>query len=102
MLAFACLTGLVGCSAKYETFYEYNAPQNDDVQNCVSYCKISLERCQKYCPKSLGLCSNSHETLYMTQCEERPCECDKDYRACYQMCGGKVIKKERCIANCDK
>lgn len=32
--------------------------------------------------------------------ETHDCNCEEEYRACYKMCGGKVVSKKVCIANC--
>ncbi len=118
---------LAGCSATYETYYEFESVSNVDVQNCISYCTINKNHCHKLCRGNEKLCNKSeineanieisgyvkdkqdknitseneaNNVLHTLQCDNAACDCDKDHRICYKMCGGKVIKKERCIANC--
>ncbi len=121
------MTSLVACSAKYETYYEFDDTSKVNVQECVSYCKLTKEKCINQCVANGDLCQkapnnsanltksdyvkdiqvnedalpeNSALTYDPLQCVSTQCDCDNDYRTCYQMCGGKVRKKERCMANC--
>ena len=32
--------------------------------------------------------------------ETHDCNCEEEFRACYRMCGGKVIEKTICVTNC--
>lgn len=107
---------MFGCAPTYETYYEYKDIKSGEFANCVSYCKVAKDTCLQKCHRQQSMCgthaksdlidglskphADSTLNLYVQQCQESACDCDSDYRACYEMCGGKVIKKERCISNC--
>lgn len=111
-----CCMIVAGCAPTYETYYEYSEDKSGEFVNCVSYCKITKDNCLHKCKQNQDICgvhaksdlmdglSKPHSVstlnLYVQQCQDVSCDCDADYRACYEMCGGKVIKKERCISNC--
>lgn len=123
------LTGflLAACSAKYETYYEYKEPASESANICVQQCQLSKNRCQKMCTNDDSLCQknalmqaqleykkyiNQQLTAGTTasrdlnsfydplQCAKTSCDCQQDYKACFQLCGGIIKVKQRCIANC--
>ena len=118
---------LAACSAKYEKYYEFDVPKAQDGAKCVQICHETKTNCSKMCNNDTQLCQRNqldHATIaYQSyikerkvegdvinrdlnsfydplQCSKVSCDCERDYRACYKMCGGKVITKQRCVENC--
>ena len=72
---FAALIFLNGC-VQPVTQYQYLPPQTEKGKMCINSCKQIGQQCQKTCPPS-----------------DPTCKCTIDYRACYQLCGGKVVEE---------
>jgi len=110
---------LNACVAEYETYYVFDSMPTENISQCVNYCQKTKDKCSQSCSKGISLCKKDHnlqaepgDSSYLNnnevtnlvfdpvQCVEMSCDCDRDYRACYQMCGGTIQTKKRCIANC--
>lgn len=118
---------LAGCAAKYEKYYEFKVPASAEGEQCIETCNKTKQNCQNMCTNDTSLCQKNMmlqakleygdyikekrtegsqinrdlNSFYdPLQCSKISCDCDRDYRACYRMCGGKVKVKKRCIANC--
>lgn len=122
--------GLGACKKPiYETETQWSAPSGEKAKNCVSLCQKSREQCSYLCKKADDDCQLNNQNqaqkeydAYVSQqnysglpitrdlnsfydplkCTHQSCQCEEDYRVCYQLCGGKVTDKKRCVANCDK
>lgn len=112
---------MTSCAAQYEKYYVFDKIDSQNIQQCVTYCQTSKDRCLSRCQSNGSLCkkdavfsAKSNDKRYPlmsvdsdlvfdpAQCLEMQCDCDRDYRACYQLCGGVVKTLKRCIANCPK
>lgn len=118
---------LASCAAKYEKYYEFQVPKTKPIEQCVQICQKTKDNCSKMCTNDSQLCKKNQmkqaELAYDSyvremrvagnginrdlnsfydplQCSKISCDCERDYRACYKMCGGEVIVKQRCVANC--
>lgn len=103
---------LYGCSPKYQIEYLFESPTSEVGRQCIELCQRSQKQCQHLCENKANLCEKTefnqdvngnaslktfHDPL---QCDNTPCDCQKDYRACYALCGGIIKTEQRCIANC--
>jgi hypothetical protein len=102
--------------------YRYQAPTSAEGKVCLSKCEATRSACQQNCVADQSSCLNKAQNranfLYQeyvsqcqlenvpveknvsaflddTQCKLQACECDKDYRACFQLCGGKLIPQRQ-------
>jgi len=126
-ILFCLILTLASCSAKYEKYYEFDFSPNKDSKQCIAQCVKTKTRCTSLCTNNDVLCKKNStlqaqleyqsyvkektveggtinrdlDSYYAPlQCSKISCDCEADYRACYQMCGGVVKVKQRCIANC--
>lgn len=120
-----CILLLTSCAAQYETYYVFDNIKGENNEQCVKYCQSSKLKCAntcrnngEFCKKSTNSSAKLEDQSYLKdiaikdevsfqeltynsiQCTEISCDCERDYRACYQMCGGTIHIKKRCIANC--
>lgn len=72
---FVLLMGLSGCSA-YTTEYQFVPPVDPVGKSCVASCQQTGRQCRTLCTP-----------------ENPACDCEADFRACYQLCGGDVVEK---------
>ncbi len=118
---------LMACPAKYEKYYEFDFAPNAKGKQCVEQCVKTKEQCSRLCTNDDALCKKNStlqaqleysnyvnekmveggtinrdlDSYYAPlQCSKVSCDCEADYRACYQMCGGVVKVKKRCVAHC--
>lgn len=74
---------LVGCkAATYETTYYMSPPSTEEGRVCVAQCQSSKDLCN-------GQLSSTSQ-------------CQYEYRACHQLCGGIVVEDRVCIDKCSK
>ena len=127
-LSFLCLVlALFACSAKYEKYYEFSYEPNTQSKQCIEQCVKTKSKCLSLCTNDDELCKKNStlqanleynnyvkekmiegktinrdlDSYYAPlQCSKVSCDCEADYRACYQMCGGVVKMKKRCVAHC--
>jgi hypothetical protein len=126
-LTIACFTLLYGCGPVYETSYSFKAPKDSNGAMCVMQCSNTKQLCRRLCSTDDQNCKEmAHEQArfeyeaYLSkqrisglpinrdlnsfydplQCSRSQCHCEEDYRACYSMCGGKVITHKKCVAFC--
>lgn len=88
MILLSMVILLTACGAKYEPTYSYQMPQSESGKACVAQCVESQQTCQDVCQERRG--------------DANGCECDDEYRACYELCGGKVKVATHCVVNCFK
>ncbi len=118
---------LAGCGARYQMVYTFFPPHSGGGQACVKQCERSKANCHALCEANDTDCEiNAKDQAQREyeryvkqkkiegaeimrdlksfydplQCSKTSCDCEEDFRACYQMCGGKVKHEKRCIANC--
>lgn len=122
-----CLVLLSGCQKVYETQYDYNQPVAETGRQCVTQCQRAKAVCEKHCQdpaackkqaktkaledyalyvsaqeqKGLPVTKDSNSFYNPLQCSQELCQCDSDYRACYELCGGTISSRQVCIKNCD-
>ncbi len=121
------LVVLTGCQKVYQTHYDYSPPNFSRGQQCIEQCALTRDQCYDNCGPDLSTCQArvanearrayeryvlEQETLEKPiardlnsfnnplQCAQEACQCDRDYRACYELCGGRIHKTEVCIKNC--
>lgn len=75
-----------------------------DYNNCMqqasrlgSYRANTERSCASILQSSTNNCDYRQD-----RCELDTRHCNRSYRSCFTNCGGKVSKKVRCVANCDK
>lgn len=105
---------LVGCQPVYQTSYEFVPPEKEKQLTCLKTCSETKNQCEQLCPEIQAACTKQAKMAKQgatvgpnnlnleqdpLQCIEN-CGCEKDYRACYRLCGGKIEQKKICIANC--
>lgn len=120
---------LSGCQKVYETQYNFNQPTSEVGQQCITKCQRIKAVCEKNCQggidaclkrakaksladfdryakdrqeKGLPITKDSNSFYNPLQCSDEFCQCDGDYRACYELCGGDVEAKQVCVKNCDQ
>lgn len=116
---------LSGCllSPQYKIVEHFEAPESK--QDCIKKCQNSLKSCQAYsrwlhreCQQAkiaaatsveqsptsqlkevLAACQAFSDVSLISELEAR---CRRDYRACYELCGGQIKDERICIAHCSK
>lgn len=84
--------------------YVYQPPVAERGKVCVQHCQQDLNRCQNVYRQSEQACLRENEAMAAQQnnlisaftqtedaCVAQENTCKKDYRICYELCGGKVI-----------
>lgn len=119
---------LASCAKTYKTVYDFEGPQGQGGEACISNCVKTKQQCQKLCLSEDDNCdvaararAKKNYELYVQrqteqgkslindlnsyynplQCEHFMCHCEEDFRACYRLCGGHTHKRNVCIKNCD-
>lgn len=73
---------LAACNGVFERSYTYHAPVSVQGKSCVERCQKSRQKCDAICVKN-----------------GRYCQCEADYRACFELCGGQVAANDECVGN---
>jgi hypothetical protein len=119
----ACETG-----PQYRTDTSYIAPPTTQGATCVASCETTEQICRgredDYARAEYPLCMQRAKETYETcingpfpvgcdvprQNAEYACDrnaspsynsCTQSFNACYQSCGGEVVKETVCVRNCD-
>ena len=127
LLAVITAITMMACSSVYDTQYRYQKPSSESGKQCIVQCQQTKNTCQQLCQNDSPLCKararerarqdfNEYvsqrkiagkpivrdlDSFYdPLQCASPTCNCEADYRACYQMCGGQVVAEKKCVANC--
>lgn len=127
MLAFA---GLTACETgpQYRTDTSYVAPTTTQGATCVATCQTNEQVCRarqedtaraeytgcmQRANNSYKICMQGEMTMSCQNTrdtDERICDrnskpyyqtCVSSYNACYQTCGGEVLKNTVCVKNCE-
>lgn len=125
---FLCLFALTACGPMYKTKYRYSPPKDGRGKMCVMQCNNSKKLCTRLCQNQNANCisrarddarfryeqyvsrrkaagkptERDLDSFYNPSvCSLQSCGCDSDYRACYEMCGGKVESYRECVAFCN-
>ena len=131
LVAFFCLlsVSLIACGPVYHTDYTFDPPGSQSGRTCVLQCDNSKLLCDQLTESRYDSCLQRAELQYQS-CESRKiyridyesgktkcvencycyresCSrdeetCDKQYRSCYQTCGGKVTSRTYCVSNCEE
>lgn len=114
---------LVGCGSMFKTTYQHVPPTTAEGQKCVAQCAQSKRMCKRLCVSDkqcrqqarkaaqqryeANKAANPQSTktvadyINARECDAQDnCGCQEDYNACFEMCGGQLIAKRHCIANC--
>ena len=118
---------ITACGPMYTTTYSYVGPKDTKGQMCVMQCQQSKSLCQRLCSSESENCKsramgdarfkyeeylserrsqgktaekNMNSFYDSSECG-RTCNCDDDYRSCFQLCGGQVIPQTTCTAFCN-
>ena len=130
LLALCSLTvAIVACGPVYKTTYTYQPPADPNGQRCTVQCDQSKASCTHLCRVSYDNCSEKsmkaarkkynayvaerraanqkvdkklHHFLDDSNCIRTDCDCEEEYRSCFQLCGGKAIPQKTCVASCGK
>ncbi len=100
MLGMAILF-LTSCgSPHYQTRYAYTAPEKEAGKTCTFQCRSGKLQCEQIVTlTAMNRCKNNQGCINNnTRIGNKKCE--KNYRDCYTMCGGKVKVEKVCVANC--
>ena len=118
---FVVLALSAGCASNYETIYHYSPPVSERGQQCVAQCDQANDSCQRLCygascqadakeqaqtaydeytaqqqMDGLSVTRNLASFYDTRQCKAlASCQCEPEYRACYQLCGGQVSASGR-------
>ncbi|NKB46862.1 MAG: hypothetical protein GKR77_03665 [Legionellales bacterium] len=111
---------LVGCANNYKGAYDFIPPSSESGQTCVANCEVAKVHCEKVCQKDNGECltrmaeqaqADYEDYLAMQReagepvtrnkasfsdnrvCYRRGCDCQIEYRECFQLCGGQLVAK---------
>lgn len=111
------LSVISACSLKNPT-YEFSAAENVQQQQCFDHCAQILKFCKRLDRQQYQLCSMQRmmNRIQLSGCCGRaaPCfssysvctteqyQCNSDFRACYEQCGGTVTEIAPCEKDCDK
>jgi hypothetical protein len=110
-IGFLALTiGLTGCGPRY--LYTYTPPTTPEGRVCIMQCLNSQQQCSNYNQNLYQQCQNNRNWAMQNynQCQQNapdkksrnhcmappacyapsPYNCEENYRACYQTCGGQV------------
>lgn len=121
--AFLSIFTLFACTPVYKTTYSYEPPVDSGAESCLQICKSTKAQCQHNNYDNADDCVQEAKRQYAKYQAElnedenqrkdlnsfykalkcRPLKnshCLADFRACYKMCGGKVISHQQCISNC--
>lgn len=128
MMTLMILLLLASCVSKYKSVVAYHPPSSKNGQSCVQKCKVTRTNCQSVCHAGETNCDDvawlraeddydnylkkqnvEGKPVYRDlssfynplQCDKSACQCEEDFRVCYQMCGGKTSTMKRCVKNCD-
>lgn len=119
---------LCSCQKVFETHYDYTSPVAESGQQCITQCQRVRDVCKRHCGVNPELCIKNEKAKSLKkyssyvkerrrkglpvtkdsnyfynplQCSKELCQCDSDYRACYELCGGQVHERQVCVKNCD-
>lgn len=123
------LAGCSAEGTLYNTSYNYLPPASVSGKMCILQCQQAKNSCERACHANNGDCEaqirkqaryNYSEYVAKRRAmgkpikkqvddfydasvcnENRPCGCDKDYQACYELCGGQISATKRCTIFCD-
>ena len=126
VIAIALLTA---CGSVYKTDYQYVPPNAARGKQCIEQCRQAKTMCRRFVVGEYDRCllrqrnaarfrydsykeqrqtagleiDKSLESFADTSvCKQRDSnDCTDDYKACYELCGGKVVPVKRCVARCD-
>lgn len=120
---------MVACSSVYDTSYSYQSPVSQSGKQCTVQCLQTKNSCQQLCQNDSPACkARARERARLDyndyvssqniagkpvtrdlnsfydplQCASPSCNCEADFRACYQLCGGQVKEEKTCVANCPR
>lgn len=121
---------LAACGPMYRTDYTMVPPPTDAGRMCANNCLMAKNNCAQTCSLQQGNCENMQrleaQNQYLQYVNERQragqpvkktvndffgysscgtdydCEgrCQNDYHICHGNCGGQVIPRTYCVANC--
>lgn len=125
--AFLFLTSaMLGCGPalpRYESHYIFHDPNTSNGLGCVGQCNQIKKQCDEIQEMKRRECENNADLAQRTcewnirqrehrdskwyECWRDSCStdyetCNKDYRVCYQNCGGQITLETVCVSNCDK
>ena len=124
------LTSFAACSSGpvYRTNTSYIAPATAQGSSCVATCgtteqvcksraddyaRAEYPACMQRAREAYNRCMNGNYTngcAMVRQTDEMTCgnrsspdysSCTVSFNACYQSCGGQIVKKSVCVKNCD-
>ena len=122
---------LSACGPMYQTSYTYTPPVSMRGKMCVMQCQKQKSLCERLAQSNQTNCKlrarddarfkyesyvsrqrskgrkvkKTLEDFYSPwacRSSARSSGCTNDYRACYQLCGGKISSRRQCVAFCDK
>ena len=125
----AIALAITACGSVYKTTYHYQPPTDAKGQVCTVQCQQSKKLCQRLCNSSHGTCQKQaneqaqrsyaeyvaerqtnkqpikkkqRDFVDTSACVQDECECEDEYRSCFQLCGGKAIPQKTCVASCGR
>ncbi|MDD3609580.1 MAG: hypothetical protein PHI49_07490 [Halothiobacillaceae bacterium] len=117
-------TALVGCGPIYRTEYRYTPPQDMAGKQCINQCGSIREMCrstaENRAAQERASCQQNASIRYAAcvatakdDSARRACNpnaycnreadtshCEREYRQCYQGCGGKIDSYQVCEFGC--
>lgn len=123
-------TLLFGCGPQYQTQSTFVPPATETGRMCANNCLLSKQNCQQSCSLQQSNCEMrarlEADNDYLQYVNERQREgkqlkksrsdfsgssvcpevetcqnqCESNHRLCHSNCGGQVIDKTICVANC--
>ncbi len=129
LFAFLSLLILAACAERAATTTRYMLPPSAGGRLCVNECRQARDHCKKSCDLDRRSCTNAMQEQAIKdyeqyareqfllrgplelfprdferpdQCAETACgkRCAGAYQACYESCGGKVVKTTSCRFFC--
>ncbi len=119
---------LTGCGPVYQTSYNYQPPASLSARKCIVQCQQNQIQCNAACSNQNNQCEMMAQQsalfqykAYVSQqkltgqpinaslqdfyddssCQmQQSCNCIPQYNQCYQLCGGRVITQQTCVAFC--
>lgn len=116
---------LAGCGPIYDTRYDLLAPTDDAGRFCVVECERMSSDCRRAEERKHERCErdNREQKSEYERCRRKHGEnankhcgfnapvgsycpsanvsgCDRDYRRCFQNCGGEIQTHQVCVFNC--
>ncbi|MCI5149926.1 MAG: hypothetical protein D3916_11160 [Candidatus Electrothrix sp. MAN1_4] len=116
LLLFSLLSLILSaCGPMYKTEYMLEPPTSQQGKLCIMQCEQNWSECKNEVKSDNKDCQHRNEiaSLKLEQCiksGERACydprtpclppsfeQCNKEYRYCFQSCGGKVVPQVTCV-----